>query len=319
MAPLVSVVLATFNRLQYLRPTIESVFAQTLTDWELLIADDGSSSPTREYLESLIEPGRTNVLFFEHTGNPSKLRNAAVRAARGEYVAFQDSDDLWLPRKLELQIGSLRDHPTRRWSHTRYVFIDAHGELTPWMLRTGGWPTPDGWVIDKLVRVETVIALPSVVVARSLLQKVGGFDEQLLGSEDYDLWRRLALESEIDAVTSPVTLVRRHGGEHFATRGAEVFHYARLAAEKSLRMRGLEHLSPLLRQQRAMTAAGLARAHGASGNRRHALTALPSALKYAPAHPSVWLTVLETIALICAPAAVRRLARRLRIRYSQAK
>jgi glycosyltransferase involved in cell wall biosynthesis len=125
MAPFVSVIVPTFNRLQYLRPALESVFAQTLTDWELLIADDGSSSPTKEYLETLIEPGRTSVFFFEHTGNPSKLRNVALREARGEYVAFQDSDDLWLPRKLEMQIGSLRCHPTRSWSHTKYVFIDA--------------------------------------------------------------------------------------------------------------------------------------------------------------------------------------------------
>jgi GT2 family glycosyltransferase len=317
MAPLVSVIVPTFNRLQYLRPALESVFAQTLTDWELLIVDDGSSAPTKEYLESLIEPGRVSVFFFEHSGNPSKLRNAALREARGEYVAFQDSDDLWLPRKLEMQIASLRSHPTRSWSHTKYVFIDGRGELTPWMLRTGGWPTPEGWVIDKLVRVETVIALPSVVASRNLLRKVGGFDERLLGSEDYDLWRRLAVESEIDAVLEPVTLVRRHGDEHFATRGAEVFHYARLAAEKSLQLRGLEHLAPLLRRQRAMTAVGLARAHATSGNRREALIALLSALRYAPAHPSVWPTVVETIALVCAPAAVRRMARRLRIRHRQ--
>src|SRR5579862_7797428 len=144
----VSVIVPTFNRLEYLRPALESVFAQTLTDWELLIADDGSSSPTREYLQSLIEPGRVSVAFFEHTGNPSKLRNAALRDARGEYVAFLDSDDLWLPRKLEIQIGSLRRHPIRGWSHTKFVLVDAQGNPTPWMLRTGGWPTPDGWILD---------------------------------------------------------------------------------------------------------------------------------------------------------------------------
>jgi hypothetical protein len=118
-----------------------------------------------------------------------------------------------------------------------------HGELTPWMPH-GGWPTPDGWVIDKLVRVETVIALPSVVVSRSLLQKVGGFDEQLLGSEDYDL----GAASRWRAKSTPLRACDR-GAQ---TRERALCNARRRSlslrtpcAEKSLRMRGLEHLSPL--------------------------------------------------------------------------
>ena len=105
--PLVSIVLPTFGRLHYLRATIQSIYRQTWPDWELLIADDGSDSQTREYLHSLTNESRVRVIWLEHTGVPAVVRNAGVRAARGEYVAFLDSDDLWTPQKLALQIQTL--------------------------------------------------------------------------------------------------------------------------------------------------------------------------------------------------------------------
>src|SRR5215831_394736 len=87
---LVSVVLPTFNRLQFLRAAVESVCAQTFTGWELLIADDGSGGETRGYLQSLAGDPRITVLYLAHSGRPSAARNAALRRARGEYVAFLD-------------------------------------------------------------------------------------------------------------------------------------------------------------------------------------------------------------------------------------
>src|SRR5579863_3753675 len=91
----VSVVLPAFNRLRFLRPAIESVSAQTFADWELIIADDGSDLETRQYLQSFADDPRVTVVWLEHTGKPSMVRNAAVLRAAGEYVAFLDSDDLW--------------------------------------------------------------------------------------------------------------------------------------------------------------------------------------------------------------------------------
>ena len=97
-AATVSVVLPTFNRLKFLRPAVESVYAQTFTDWELIFADDGSDLETRQYLQSLENRPRVTVVWLPHTGRPAIVRNAAVSRAVGEYVAFLDSDDLWASR-----------------------------------------------------------------------------------------------------------------------------------------------------------------------------------------------------------------------------
>src|SRR6266487_2699709 len=102
--PLVSVIIPTFNREAYLREAIESVFAQTYSNWELIVADDGSTDGTRAYLASVTDR-RTHVIELEHCGTPARLRNTALARAQGTYVAFLDSDDLWAPEKLELQIN----------------------------------------------------------------------------------------------------------------------------------------------------------------------------------------------------------------------
>src|SRR5450432_3348416 len=117
----------TFNRLEFLPGAVESVLAQSFTDWELLISDDGSDDETRTYLQSLHDP-RIKLLFQSHTGRPAVISNLALRAARGKYVAFLDSDDLWLPGKLQAQIESLTRHASRKWSYTRYSQIDSSGK-----------------------------------------------------------------------------------------------------------------------------------------------------------------------------------------------
>src|ERR1700754_463468 len=89
--PAVSVVLPTYNRPDYLREAMASVFAQTLDDWELIVADDGSDEETKAYLRGIDDP-RVTVLWLAHSGTPSMGRNAAIRQARGDYVAFLDSD-----------------------------------------------------------------------------------------------------------------------------------------------------------------------------------------------------------------------------------
>src|ERR1700734_971226 len=107
-APLVSIILPTFDRLRFLRPAVDSVLAQSFTDWELVIADDGSGADTRQYLRTLERDARITLIWLTHSGTPAIVRNAALGRAGGEYVAFMDSDDLWTPVKLERQLKALR-------------------------------------------------------------------------------------------------------------------------------------------------------------------------------------------------------------------
>jgi glycosyltransferase involved in cell wall biosynthesis len=211
--PIVSVVLPTFNRLKFLRPAVESVFAQTFTDWELVIADDGSDSETGEYLRSLANRPRVVVMWLSHTGRPAMVRNAALSRAAGEYIAFLDSDDLWAASKLEQQVGTLRARGNCRWCYTAFLRVDAGGTPLPEEARRP-WVPYEGEIFEQVVTGRASIRTPSVLAARRLLEQAGGFDEELLSAEDYDLWLRLALYSEVAIVDEPLVYVRYHEENH---------------------------------------------------------------------------------------------------------
>jgi len=285
-----------------------------LTDWELIIADDGSEADTRAYLRTLENLPRVRVLYLPHTGRPAAVRNAALREAHGEFVAFLDSDDIWLPMKLQTQIASLRRHPSCNWSYTRFVLVDASGSPTAWARRTGGWPVPGGWILDELVTGKTAIALPSIVVRRGLLTRLGNFDEELVGSEDYELYLRLAAQSEVDAIDTALTLVRRHT-QHFSGQGVIPFESNVRIIERLLRSGALEHLHQTLLQQRAELAAGLARTHAGSGKRIIALRTLVSSAPYSWRYPRWWPAALGAAAWALTPEPVQKLAHRCRSRW----
>lgn len=310
--PVVSVLMPTFDRLQFLPPAIESVFAQTLTDWELIIADDGSGEDTRAYLRALTDP-RVRVLWMTHSGRPGVMLNAALRVARGEYVAFLDSDDVWLPEKLERQVASLRRHPQRRWSCTAFALIDAAGH--PLAARRSSWPAACGSVRDHLF-TDAVIAMPSVLATRELFEQVGAFDEELVMNYDGDLWLRFAELSELDGVDAPLTLVRRHG-QH---GGSDIIAWRdlRRIIEKALRTTRDAQFAALLREQRAVASGGLARSHALFGRRVDVVRTLQESAPYSWRYPSWWRTGAYALARAFAPRLLRSALRALRSRASQA-
>jgi ABC-type multidrug transport system fused ATPase/permease subunit/GT2 family glycosyltransferase len=305
MLPAVSIIMPTFNRLEFLPPAIESVFAQTFTQWELIIADDGSGAETRAYLQSLADP-RVRVLWLAHSGRPSAVSNAALREARGEYVAFLDSDDLWLPGKLEAQIESLRRHPERGWSYTKFSLVNESG--APIAARTAQWPVASGWILEKLLHESTVIAQPSVVVSRQLLEQLGAFDERLIMCYDDELWLRLAAHSEIDGIDAPLTLVRRH--RHHSGSDVIAWRDRRRVFEQALRAHGGGPLHPILHKLRAQMSAGLSKSQAAAGQRAGALGTLLASLPHTAPYPKCWLGALLAVVRAFVPTPVRRLARR---------
>jgi glycosyltransferase involved in cell wall biosynthesis len=293
-AATVSVVVPTFNRLRFLRPAIESVCAQTFADWELIIADDGSDLETTEYLQALAKDPRVTVIWLPHTGKPSMVRNAGVSKAAGEYIAFLDSDDLWAPRKLERQIETLRARVNCRWSYTAFLQVDESGDPLPEEARRP-WIPHEGDIFEQVVTGLAQIRTPSVMAARDLLAQAGGFDEGLLSGEDFDLWLRLALASEVAIVDEALVYVRRHPNSHtsdwqsaFAGRDSFLGQHQHLVDGRR---------RALMREERVRNALKLAATHAELGAQGRMFRALRDSFAYSWTYPRWWLSGLKTVLL----------------------
>ncbi|MFL6604187.1 MAG: glycosyltransferase [Steroidobacteraceae bacterium] len=309
-----SIVLPTFNRLPYLRAAVDSVFSQSFQDWELIIADDGSDDETKAYLRTFAGMRQVKVLYLPHTGNPPVVRNVALREAKAEYVAFLDSDDIWLPQKLEAQITSLRRRPTRKWSYTRCVMVDGSG--TPLTAaRASKYPATDGWILDQLLKGEAVVVQSSVLAERELITAVGGYPEDLPICGDYELNVQLALRSEIDLVDAPLVLVRRHA-EHYCDDITALLELRRFL-EKVRRSGVAKHMDSVLRTRRAAVSAGVARGYAASGDRMRALGTLLSSAQYSWHYRGWWYGAMTAIARAFGPAWLRTAVRRYRAGYHE--
>lgn len=185
-APGFSVVVPTYNRRGLLERALESVFAQTLADFELIVIDDRSTDDTVEWLRANADP-RLSVLINQGRKGASAARNVGVRAAKSEWIAFLDSDDWWYPRKLEEFRAALMRDPTIGLWYSGCRHVDDRGNP----LRE----LRDGFTGDhrpRLRRLNPIHALPAVATRRDLLLAVGLFDESLPARQDMDLYFRLA-------------------------------------------------------------------------------------------------------------------------------
>ena len=269
--PLVSVVLPTYNVEAYLRAAVQSVLGQTYANWELIVIDDGSTDETRAYLEGLTDD-RVHVLRRAHCGNPARVRNDGLGAATGEYVAFLDSDDVWCPEKLATQLADLLEHPECGWSYTFTSRMDERGEelrIPP--------PRPvrpiAGWIMRGLMTFDAAVATPAVVARRDLLTSLGGFDETFFFCEDYEMWARLAMISQVTVVSKPLARVRSHGASYTFGR-VEVWEaWVRLYGKLAVTLRD-PTLSALARARRNDSLIHLASRYRLAGRYRESLGAL---------------------------------------------
>lgn len=298
-APTVSIVLPTFDREPLLREAVASVLAQTFGDWELIVADDGSTDGTRAYLDALRDP-RVRPLFLEHRGHLTRVRSAALRVARAPWVAFLDSDDLWLPDKLALQLHRVAEQPQCRWSYTGYRLIGAAGSVLP-ERPTSVYRPISGWILESLLTFAATASIQTMLVRRTLLDEVGGFDEAIALRSDYDLALRLAARSEVCALAEPLTLIREHAGRTTARRRvAELHAWNERVFRKAAATAPSAALRRLCRRQCATQLAAMARAHSREGAHGAAFAALGRALADAPLAPDVWRATLG-----CAARTVR--------------
>jgi glycosyltransferase involved in cell wall biosynthesis len=306
--PAVSVILPAFNRAKYLQLAVESVFAQSFADWELIVADDGSGEEVRAYLSGLTDP-RVRVCWLRHSGNPSRVRNAAIRAARGRTLAFLDSDDVWAPAKLERQTRALDAHPQGRWSYTGWDRIDETGRP----LEGDGRPeaVPGGWIAASLVRMEASIAMPTVMARRELLDEVGGFDEDQRFGEYHDVCVRMALRSEVIALGEPLCSVRAHGEHYSGDRLAAYRSWSRLHA-KMARLVADPTLRAHCRRMRSETTLTVAGLHGDRREHGALWAGLLRASLFSWRYPRWWLGAVKAAARPLVPEALLSLVRQHR-------
>ncbi len=204
--PLISVIVPAYKTRATIGETLDSVLAQTFEDYEIVVVDDGSPDDVVEFVAGQYPMVR---LVRQENRGLAGARNAGIREARGEWVAFLDSDDVWLPDKLERQVELLRPG-------TDVVYSDCwfwrDGERTERWSRQHG--AAEGQIGHDLVTRRVMLPVLTVVVRRSVVLAAGGFDESLREVEDYDLWLRLAMAgARFGYVAEPTALYRLSAGQ----------------------------------------------------------------------------------------------------------
>ncbi len=187
LIPQVSVIIPTYNRAELLFKAVESALAQTVEDIEVLVCDDGSTDDSRNRIASLCNP-KLRWIPGQHSGRPAPARNRGILSARGEWLAFLDSDDIWFPDKLERQINLVKETGLLACS-TNALRLRKDGSVTG-LYQDFRIPAIS---LEKILRSNWVIC-SSAMINRSLIDKVFGFPEKpdFKNSNDYALWLRVA-------------------------------------------------------------------------------------------------------------------------------
>lgn len=225
-APAVSVVIPAYNAARFIERSLETVAAQTFRDLELLVVDDGSSDDTAGVAERFLKTkGLAGAAIRQPNKKIAAARNAGIRAARGEFVAFLDHDDLWRPDKLAVVMREFESHPEAGLVHHPCRIVSPAGRV---LGRThNGRCGRD--LYRKLLLIGNALSPTGVTVRRAKLDKVGGFreGERYDTVEDYDLWMRLAKVCAFRFIAEPL-------GDYLLVSGGAskrvAYHHANLEA-----------------------------------------------------------------------------------------
>jgi glycosyltransferase involved in cell wall biosynthesis len=202
MPPLISVIIPTYNRAALVVEAVESVLAQTFTDFELIVIDDGSTDETAARLALY---GKALRYERQERSGVSAARNRGLALTSGQWVAFLDSDDLWLPRKLEIQVDFLAGNPGAEICQTEEIWVRNGRRVNPRLRHA----KPSGDIFEP--SLELCLVSPSaVMLRRSLVETLGPgpFDPQLPACEDYDLWLRIACRNPVFLINRPLVIKR---------------------------------------------------------------------------------------------------------------
>jgi glycosyltransferase involved in cell wall biosynthesis len=273
---LVSVIMPAYNGQAYIREAIESILAQTYSPLEIIVVDDGSPTSMEE---AVFGYGPRVRYLRKENGGTASARNAGWRAASGEYIALLDQDDLWLPRKLELQIPRFAEDPriglVTAWME---VFDSATGESKDIFK-----PAAEMHVHDILGF--NLPPVQTMVFRRSALEKIGGFDPAMLGTDDWDINIRIAAEYRIVTVEEVLGRARMHTGQQ-GRNGDQMYRNCMRVLDKHSRIhpdcsdcrKALRKSRRLVRQYHSLYVKSRARAAWDAGHYPRAFSSAAQAL-----------------------------------------
>ena len=197
-----SIIIPTFDRCEQLSRALNSVFKQTYFDYEVIVIDDGSTDDTVEMVQKNFTQLR---YFYQSNKGVSAARNKGLALAQGRWIAFLDSDDEWLPQKLEKQISLLKAKPDYKICHTEEIWV-RNGVRVNQMKKhkkTGGWIFPHCLPLCAM-------SPSSILIHRSVFDSIGNFDTSLPACEDYDLWLRITAKYPVLYMEEPQ--IKKYGG-----------------------------------------------------------------------------------------------------------
>ncbi|NPA40411.1 MAG: glycosyltransferase [Thermodesulfobacteria bacterium] len=212
--PLVSVIIPTYNRAYILKNAIESVLSQDI-DLELIVVDDASTDETPELVK------KYPLVYIKHSfrRGPASARNTGLRHARGEYIAFLDSDDVFLPGKLKKQLEFFEKNPEFSLVQTEELWFKGDRLIKPKKIHKKA----EGWFFHRAVKL-CVVSISTVMIKKEVFKKVGIFDEAFPVCEDYEFWLRVSLFYPMGLINEP--LVSKSGGrpdQLSATKGLDFY------------------------------------------------------------------------------------------------
>jgi len=235
----ISVVIPAHNAAHFIKETLDSALAQTYPAVEVIVVDDDSTDETAEIVQAY---GKQIKLLRQQKQGAAAARNLGIRQAQGEYIAFLDADDLWLPEKLERQVDCIINKKVA-WVTCKATFFDHRSGRT---LPAYSVQLFEGDVLEKLF-LENFILSPTPIVKKSIFSEVGYFNEapEARIGEDWDMWLRIAARHPLGVVRQNLALKREHPGSMMqSVSAAEKLHIQLAAIERAV-SREADRLGPL--------------------------------------------------------------------------
>ena len=199
---MISVIVPTYNRAQQLPRALDSILCQSCSPKEIIVVDDGSTDET----SALMTSEYPEIVFIQQQNTGvSSARNVGIKRASGDWIAFLDSDDEWLPEKLEIQMKALYENPEIKICHTNEIWIRNGKRVNPKKKHEKF----GGWIFQKCLPL-CCISPSSVIIHKSIFKEIGLFDYSLPVCEDYDLWLRITARNPVLYIEEPFLI--KYGG-----------------------------------------------------------------------------------------------------------